>query len=87
MRCYHLLVEHHYLDEARLDLALAVYSPEGSDHYLGEVRLALEDEVRLVLVVLVHYLVLVHLVRFGLDAVHSDLILVVCLVLVVAVHC
>jgi hypothetical protein len=46
MRCFHLLVEHHYLDEARLDLALVVYSPEGADHYLDAVHyLAPEDAV------------------------------------------
>jgi hypothetical protein len=69
MRCFHLLVEHHYLDEARSDLALVVYSPEGADHCLDAVHyLAPEDVVRFdsVLEDAVHF-GLVHLDEARLD--------------------
>jgi hypothetical protein len=82
MRCFHLLVEHHYLDEAHLDLAHVVYSPEGADHYLDAVHyLAPEDAVHFGLVHLdaVHYLApedADHLDFALVNADHFDLVLV-----------
>ena len=73
MRCFHLLVEHHYLDEAHLDLAHVVYSPEGADHYLDAVHyLAPEDAVHFGLV----HLDEAHLDFALVNADHFDLVLV-----------